>query len=138
MASWYRRMRGEQGSLCELFSAPTLAEHFEHGERAVPFVEVHASEVVTEGLQGLDAAYTEEVLLSNTHVVVATVQPCPQTHEGCGVVGMGGVKEIDGNDMTGDTHDVRLPDGGEQGFTVKGQLNGLPVFVKCSAGSMGA
>ena len=28
---------------------------------AVPFVEVHASEVVTEGLQGLDAAYTEEV-----------------------------------------------------------------------------
>ena len=39
---------------------------------------------------------------------------------------MGGVKEIDGNDMTGDTHDVRLPDGGEQGFTVKGQLNGLP------------
>ena len=71
-------MRGEQGSLCELFSAPTLAEHFEHGERAVPFVEVHASEVVTEGLQGLDAAYTEEVLLSNTHVVVATVQPCPK------------------------------------------------------------
>ena len=74
VARRHRRVRGEQGPLCEFFSAPTLAQHFQHGKRAVPFVEVHARKVMPQGLKGLNTANAEQVFLSDAHLIVATVQ----------------------------------------------------------------
>ena len=93
------RVGGEQRSLSELFSAPPLTQHFEHGKGAVPFVEVHAGEVMPERLEGTNTSHTQQVFLTDASVIVATVQPGSQPDELRRVVGMEGVKEIHGDDV---------------------------------------
>ena len=61
---------------------------------------MHAYKVVPEALERLNAANTQEVFLTNTRVIIATVQSCSEANEICRIVGVKGVEELDGDDMT--------------------------------------
>ena len=61
---------------------------------------MHACKVVSEGLERLHAANTQEVFLTDTGAVIATVQSCSEANKICRIVGVKGIEEVNGDDMT--------------------------------------
>ena len=57
VSRWDGCVGGEQGSLCQLISGPTLTKHLEHCKGAVAFVQVHPFDVMAEGLKRVHATH---------------------------------------------------------------------------------
>ena len=112
MASRNRRVGCEQCSLRQFLAGPSLSKHFQHGEGAVPLIEVHAGKGVPEGLEGLYAAYPQEVFLSDAGVIISTVEPCTQADEFSRIVWVERVEEVDRDDMARYTDHIGSPHAG--------------------------
>jgi hypothetical protein len=84
---------------------------------------MHAGEIVSESLKGLNTAHAQEVFLSHAGVVVPTVESRTEAYEFWRVVGMVGVQEIHRNEMASNAHHIGFPHVGIQGGTVEWELD---------------
>ena len=104
----------------------------------MPFVEVHAGEVMPERLEGTNASHTQQVFLTDARVIVATVQSGPNPTNSAVLLGWKVSRKYTGTTWpetptTSVFHTVAY-----SVVPSSGNWMVFPVLERCSAGSMGA
>ncbi len=81
----------------------------------MPLVEVHAGEIVAEGLKRSDATNAKQVLLPHTCAIIPSIEASTETDELSRVVWMERVEEIDRYHMAANADDLGFPNAGVEG-----------------------